>query len=269
MRRPLGRPGLGILAAAGAGLAAVLLAAAVAAAHVQRLTGQTVRVAVMQATPPFSHRTADGALTGFNVDIMRALCRAMAATCTFDEVPFQDVLEGVASGRYEFGLANHLRTPEREARVAFSAPYWRSSSSVVGPAAETDRTVPQALTGRRLAVIRGSRQHAYAMTLAGTLGGVVEGAHMSEVWQALRDGRAELAMVSTLGAFGFLMSEEGKVYSTIGTPQTEGGLGGAVHIVLPQDRPDLKTAVDEAIAAIRADGSYQEVNRRYFPFDVY
>ncbi|HYH40288.1 MAG TPA: transporter substrate-binding domain-containing protein [Azospirillum sp.] len=262
MRRTLRRIGLGILA----GCAALSLARA-AAAPVQ--AGATVRVAVMEATPPFSHRGPGGALTGFNVDIMRALCRAMAATCRFDEMPFQDVLEAVAAGRYEVGLGNFLRTPEREARVAFSAPYWRSSSSVVGPAAETDRTVPQAMAGRRLAVIRDSRQHAYAARIAATLAALVEAPHLNDVWQALHDGRADLALVPTLAAFDFLVSDEGKPFSTIGTPLVDDGLGGTVHIVLPRGRSDLKTAVDDAIAVIRADGSYQEVNRRYFPFDVY
>lgn len=264
MRRTLGRIGLGSLdRRLGAALFAVLLATTPVQA------GPTIRVAVMEGAPPFSHHAPDGTLTGFNVDIMRALCRAMAATCRFDALPFPDVLEAVAAGRYEVGLANFLRTPEREARVAFSAPYWRSSSSLVGPAAETDRAVPQALAGRRLAVIRDSRQHAYARRIAGTLAALVEAPHLGGVWEALRDGRAELALVSTLGALGFLVSEEGKAFSTVGTPLTDDGLGGTVHIVLARGRPDLKTAVDGAIAAIRADGSYQEVNRRYFPFDVY
>jgi ABC-type amino acid transport substrate-binding protein len=264
MRRTLGRIGLGSLERR---LWATLLALLLAAAPVQ--AGPTIRVAVMEATPPFSHRAPDGGLTGFNVDIMRALCRAMAATCRFDEMPFQDVLEAVASGRYEVGLANFLRTPEREARVTFSAPYWRSSSSVVGPPAETDRAVPQAMAGRRLAVIRDSRQHAYAKGIAGSLAALVEAPHLNDLWRALRDGRAELALVPTLAALGFLMSEEGKAFSTVGTPLMDDGLGGTVHIVLARGRPDLKAAVDDAIAAIRADGSYQEVNRRYFPFDVY
>jgi ABC-type amino acid transport substrate-binding protein len=247
-------------------LLAVLLAAGGAPAHA---AGPAIRVAAMEATRPFSYRAADGTLTGFNVEIMQALCRVMGATCSFEEVPFQDVLEAVATGRYEYGLANFLRTPEREARAAFSAPYWRSSSSFVGPASEADRTMPQAAAGRRVAVIRGSRQHAYMAQLAGTPAGLVEVAHRTEQWQALRDGRADFALMSTLAALGFLMSDEGKAFSTVGTPLMESGLGGTVHIIMPPGRPDLKSAVDDAIRAIRIDGSYQEVNRRYFPFDVY
>lgn len=252
-------------------LLAVLMAAGgpVASGRAAHSAGPAVRVAVMEASPPFSYRAADGTLTGFNVEIMQALCRAMAATCSFEEVPFQNLLEAVAGGRYEYGLANFLRTPEREARAAFSAPYWRSSSSFVGPAGETDHAVPQAVAGRRVAVIHGSRQHAYMAQRAGTPAGLVEVTHVTEMWQALRDGRAEFALVSTLAALGFLVSDAGKAFSTIGTPLMDGGLGGTVHIVMPPDRSDLKGAVDEGIGTIRTDGSYQEINRRYFPFDVF
>ena len=247
----------------GAALLAVLLAAGGAPAHA---AGPAVRVAVMEATPPFSYRAADGTLTGFNVEIMQALCRVMAATCSFEEVAFQDVLEAVAAGRYEYGLANFLRTPEREARAVFSAPYWRSSSSFIGHVGETDRAMPQAAAGRRVAVIRGSRQNAYMVRMGGT---PVEVVHRADQWQALRDGRADFALMSTLAALGFLMSDEGKAFSTVGTPLMDDGLGGTVHIVMPPGRPELKGAVDEAIGTIRTDGSYQEINRRYFPFDVY
>ena len=269
MRHGLGRLCLGIsagLVALWAGPLAILPATGGGTAHAG---APIVRVAVMAASPPFSHQAPDGTLTGFNVEIMQALCRVMAATCRFEEVPFQDLLEAVASARYDYGLANFLRTPDREAKVVFSAPYWRSSSSVVGAPGEADKAVPQALAGRRVGVIRGSRQHAYVKRIAGTLAGVVEASHLSELWDALRAGRIEFVLVSTLAALGFLVSEEGKAFSTIGTPMMDGGLGGTVHIVMPPGRPELKAAVDEAIAAIRIGGAYQDVNRRYFPFDVY
>ncbi len=32
---------------------------------------------------------------------------------------------------------------------------------------------------------------------------------------------------------------------------------------------DLKEMFNEAIKAIREDGTYQEINAKYFPFDIY
>ena len=250
---------------------AVLLLALVAAA----LTGAAAaraggyRIAVMEATPPFSYRAPDGRLTGFNVEIMRELCRVLAATCTFVEVPFQAVLDEVAGGRCDIGLANFLRTPEREALVDFSAPYWRSSSSFIGPAAEAAKPASEAVAGRTVAAIRTTRQHAYLTRPAGPAGRVVAVDHLEELWRALTRGDADFVLVPTLAALEFLLSGEGRDFATVGAPLTDDGLGGTVHLVVAKGRGDLLESLNRAIAAIRADGAYQEVGRRYFPFDVY
>jgi ABC-type amino acid transport substrate-binding protein len=230
---------------------------------------RTYKVAVMEATPPFSYRGPDGTLTGFNVEIMREACRAMKATCSFEEIPFQAITDDVSTGRYDFGLANFLRTPEREAKLTYSAPYWRSSSSFIGPVESANTPGVEAIRGAKVAAIKTSRQFTYLRRFERDVGQLVPVTDLEELWEALRTRKADYGLVPTLAAFGFLLSDDGRRFSTVGTPVAEDGLGGTVHIVMPKGRNDLKAVVDEAIGAIRVDGSYQDVNRRYFPFDVY
>jgi len=234
-----------------------------------RAADRVVNVAVMEATPPFSYRESDGTLTGFNVEIMRELCRAMKASCNFEEVKFQDLPAAVSSGRYDYGLANFLRTPEREQILAFSAPYWRSSSSLIGSVRELEKPLVEAVRGRTVVVIGGSRQFAYMKRLEGELKKLVVVRHLENVWEVLNAQEADFTLLPTLAALPYLMSQTGKDFTTIGLPNSEDGLGGTVHVVMPKGRDDLKAAIDEAIGAIRVDGSYQRVNRQYFPFDVF
>lgn len=249
-----------------AGTVAVLLAALLAPAALA--DQRAAAVAVMEATPPFSYRESDGTLTGFNVEIMRELCRAMDVDCTFVEIRFQDLAEAVAAGRFDYGLGNFLRTPERERALTFSAPYWRSSSSLIGPADEGERPLAEAVRGRSVAVIRGSRQHAH-MHARTEVGELLVVRHLDEVWSALESGRAEFTLLPTLAGLPFLMTRRGRDFATVGGALVENGLGGTVHIVMPPGRADLKEAVDRAIAATRANGAYQRINRLFFPFDVY
>ncbi|WP_029006955.1 substrate-binding periplasmic protein [Azospirillum halopraeferens] len=250
-------------------LAAVLLAAALLTGGPGGAAAAGYRIAVMEATPPFSYRAPDGRLTGFNVEIMRALCRVMDATCTFVELPFQAVLDAVAEERCDVGLANFLRTPDREARVDFSAPYWRSSSSFIGPMRDAAVPGPEAVRGRSVAVIRTTRQHAYMERMAGDVDQLVTVASLEDLWRTLTAGEAEFALVPTLAGLDFLLTHDGRAFSTIGTPLAGDGLGGTVHLVVPKGRRSLLNALNGAITTIRADGSYQEIGRRYFPFDVY
>jgi len=250
-------------------VALVLLVALALFGTAAQAQSRSYKVAVMEATPPFSYRGPDGTLTGFNVEIMREACRAMKATCSFEEIPFQAITDDVSAGRYDFGLANFLRTPEREAKLTYSAPYWRSSSSFIGPVEAANTPGLEAIRGARVAAIQTSRQFSYVRRFEREMAQLVPVTDLEELWEALRTRKADYGLVPTLAAFGFLLSDDGKRFSTVGTPIAEDGLGGTVHIVMPKGRSDLKAIVDEAIGAIRVDGSYQDVNRRYFPFDVY
>lgn len=228
-----------------------------------------LRVVLSENAPPFSRREADGTLVGFNVDFGNALCHVLQVTCTMDTAPFNQLIDEVAAGHYDLGLGNVLRTPEREKRLLFSTPYWRSSTSLLGQRGLPELTLLDAARNRRIAVVRGSQQHEVLSRLADDGTTLVVVPTLEDLWAALLDGRTDLVLAPTLKAVHFLLSDAGQRFETIGTPMTEDGLGGPVHMILPLNRPDLKAAVDRAIALVRSDGTYQSINRQYFPFDIY
>ncbi len=69
---------------------------------------------------------------------------------------------------------------------------------------------------------------------------------------------------------GFINTDAGKDFEFVGpdfnVPQWHGtGAGIAVR----KGSDDLRMALDKAIDQIRADGTYQKINAKYFDFDVY
>lgn len=228
-----------------------------------------LRIVVSDNAPPFSRREADGTLAGFNVEFGNALCRVLQVTCTMETAPFNRLIDEVAAGHYDLGLGNVLHTPEREKRLLFSVPYWRSSSSLLGLRGLPDLPLANAARERRVAVVRGSRQHEVLERLTGAGATLLVVPTLEDLWSSLIDGRTEMVLAPTLKSVHFLLSDAGQRFETVGTPMTDDGLGGPVHMVFPPNRPDLKAVVDRAIAAIRSDGTYQLINRRYFPFDIY
>ncbi|WP_247876319.1 substrate-binding periplasmic protein [Azospirillum brasilense] len=232
-----------------------------------------LRVVVIDHSPPFSDRDAAGALVGFNIDFGRELCRSLGAVCSFDAVPFKQIIEDVAAGRFDIGFGNVLRTPDREQRLLFSVPYWRSSTSLVGRRGMPELSLDEAIRSRRIATIRGSRQHAALLRLAEadpTLhANLVPVPTLDDLWDAMRNGQSDMAIGPTLNVVHFLLSDTGEGFETIGTPMSEDGLGGTVHIVFPPGQHALKAAVDRVLTVLRNDGTYQRINRNYFPFDIY
>ncbi|WP_247895182.1 substrate-binding periplasmic protein [Azospirillum brasilense] len=232
-----------------------------------------LRIVVIDHSPPFSDRDADGLLVGFNIDFGRELCRSLGAVCSFDAAPFKQIIDDVAAGRYDIGFGNVLRTPDREQRLLFSIPYWRSSTSLVGHRGMPELSLEEAIRSRRIAAIRGSRQHAVLVRLTDAdpslQANLVPVSTLDDLWNAIRNGKSEMAIGPTLNVVHFLLSDAGEGFETIGTPMSEDGLGGTVHIIFPRGQHALKASVDRALTALRNDGTYQRINRNYFPFDIY
>ena len=63
-------------------VALVLLMALGVIAGVQAKEWKSVRIGIEGAYPPFSRTEANGDLTGFDVDIAKALCEQMQVKCT-------------------------------------------------------------------------------------------------------------------------------------------------------------------------------------------
>lgn len=229
--------------------------------------GEALVVAVNRDDPPFGYIDPTGEPTGFSVEFARALCAVMAAACRLEPTRFQDVLSGVVSGKFDFAVANVLRTPEREAQVDFSDHYFRSSSCFIGRPGMVAGTAPGDLAGRVIGVTAGSVQErwlraAYSGSVVMVLPSV------SEATAALLDGTADLMLAPTMASFEFLISPEGGTFEIIGEPFHDQGLGGEVAIPLAKGRDDLRKRLNDAIAVMQRDGILDRVVLRYFPFRV-
>lgn len=226
---------------------------------------------------PAAGKAQTGGLVAFNEDLARELCRRLQARCTLLNLPFAEILPNVEEHRVDLGFGNFLRTPERERRVDFSDPIWRSSSRLLALSATARRyaghpdgdLAPDTLRQVRIGAIVDSQQQAYLRTVAGDHGLSVVGiATMAETIGQLRDGRIDFALLPMLSAYALVGREPLGRYEFVGPPVTERGLGGSVHIILPKGEERLRQALNRAIAAMRADGSWHRIVRRHFPFNL-
>lgn len=219
----------------------------------------------------------NGGLRGFNEALAREICRRINARCVMENVLFADILPGIESGRFDLGFGNFLRTPERERRFAFSDSIWSSSSRLLGRS-ENNRLLARRfgpnirldqLHDLRLGAVTGSQQLTYLESLAGRQGLAVVGARsLAEAINLLREGKVDFCLVPMLSAYELLPGENPGRIEFAGPPLVDGGLGGTVHIAMPKGREALRQEVNQAIAGLRADGSYQRLVRRHFSFSL-
>lgn len=213
----------------------------------------------------------------FNEALAREICRRINARCVISGVPFKEMIPGLESRRFQMGFGNFLRTPEREARVAFSQSLWNSSSRLLARRDTIARTAAlsgelrlEALRDLRLAVLAGSQQELYVQRVAAAQGlKVLATSSLDASLEAVRQGQADFALVPVLNAYVLFDSMPGNTLEFVGPAMVDNGLGGSVHIALPKNDTRLRLAVDGALESMRRDGSYQRIWRQYFPFQLY
>jgi ABC-type amino acid transport substrate-binding protein len=226
-------------------------------------------VAVNNNDRPFGWTDEKGDLTGFSVDIAKALCKAMNRECRLQPAVFADFIPGVASGKFDFVVANILRTPEREKLVDFSERFWRSSSTFVGHPGVVKGINRDELKGKTVAVQKGAVQERYLRELYGDVATIDTYPNNADRNAALAAGKADLMLGSTMSHFAFMTAKGGERFEIIGEPIYDHGLGGDVAIPLTKGRDDLRQAINAAMAAILRDGTYARINNTYFPSGVF
>ena len=230
---------------------------------------EDVIVGITTTARPFVETDDAGRLTGgFNVELARLLCQRMGRSCSLEQADFPQVLTGIEEGTFQVGIANLLKTPERERKMLFSAPIWRSTSSFVAPAGQPAVDPARARALYRVCVVRKSQQEAFLLAQTGPVDHVVSHASYGELFAVLARGGCDAALLPTVNVLAFLDSEAGKGYDYSGPPLRDPRLSGTVHIVVGKGRPELLRAIDDAIADIGRDGSYRRLIARFFPFDI-
>ena len=216
-------------------------------------------------------------LVAFTDELAREICRRINARCSFFYVPFAQILPGVEAGRFDLGFGKFLRTPEREKRVAYSDPLFRSSSRLIGTPASARAFAAQLaqpvsltnLRGARVAALDGSQQQRYLDRIAGERGLTVRvTSTTAEALDAVRNDEADFALLAIRTGYALISRDRAQRFVFVGPAITTHGLGDAAHIVLAKRDNTLRLAINKAIAAIKADGTFQRLMYRHFPISL-
>jgi len=226
-------------------------------------------VAVNNNDRPFSMTNERGELVGFSVDMARALCRTMNSECRLVPTDFADFIPGIIEKRFDFVVANVLKTAEREKLVSFTNRIWRSSSIFVGKPGSISEISRVSLKGKALGVQKGSAQERHLQENYAEVAKILSYPSNIERNKALIDGKVDLIFGSTVSQYAFLTTKEGSVFEFIGAPIDGQGLGGEVAIPLLKGRDDLRKRLNAAIEKILQDGTFARINNTYFTASVF
>lgn len=245
-------------------------------AGASEVTDQTRRVAIRFMTdsdyPPFHYYDEEGVLTGFNVDMARAICLELSAACDIQVRTWNELLPALRRGDTDALVASHAITPALLKAFDVTDRYYFTPARFVGRRdAQQVTATPEGLRGKRVGVVRGSAHEAYARTFFPN-SAIVPFESAELAWDAVRTGGGVDV------SFGDGIALTFWINGTLsrGCCELKGGpffepkyFGDGVGIVVPKTDAQLKGLINAALARIRASGRYEELMLRYFPNRVW
>ncbi len=222
--------------------------------------------------PPFHYYDEDGVLTGFNVDIARAICLELSAACDIQVRGWAELLPALRRGETDALVASHAITPVLLKEFDVTDRYYFTPARFVGRRdAPALTATPEGLTGKRIGVVRGSAHEAYARTFFSS-SAIVPFESAELAWDAVRTGGGVDVSFGDGIALAFWINGT----LSRGCCDLKGGpysepkyFGDGVGIVIPKKDAQLKGLINSALLRLRASGRYEEMLLKYFPNRVW
>jgi cystine transport system substrate-binding protein len=221
-----------------------------------------IKVGTEGTYAPFTfHDQASGNLTGFDIDIARAIGKRLGVKVQFVEGKWDGLIAGLDDQRYDVVINEVTITPARQAKYDFSKPYIVSKAALIVHTGNTSIKSFADLKGKNsassLTSEYGQLAQKYGAQLIGTDG-------FDQAIALVVQGRADATINDSLSFLDFKKHQPGAPVKIAATQANAEQAG----VILRKNEPELVAAIDRALAQIKADGTYQRIAKKYFGEDV-
>lgn len=225
-----------------------------------------------EAYPPFYSQDASGKWGGWEVDITMAICAEAKLDCVLTPIPWDGLIPALKSKKIDAIMNSMSITAEREKEIDFSDKYYNTPTAIIGPKDQKFDATPEGLKGKVIGVQVSTVHAAYAKKHFGSVASEIkEYQTQDEANQDLVAGRIDATQADSIALDAFLKSDAGKACCDLKgyvAPDLE-VLGPGVGAGVRKGDTELKDKINAAIKAVRADGKYAEITKKYFDFDIY
>lgn len=244
-----------LLASLCAGVAFTVISPATLAA-----TDQTIIVGADTTFPPFETEK-DGKVTGFDIDMIRAIAKAEGMKVKIKTMPFNGIIPSLQSGSIDAAVAGITIKTSRMKNVNFSNAYYKSGLSVMVRADSKIKDFAD-LKGHVVATKKATSSVDYMRDHGVNPKYIKQFQNIDAAYQALVTGGADAVVFDNPVNVNFKVSH--KQVKIVGKLLT----GEYYGIAVTMKEPGLVKKLNAGLAAIKKDGTYDKLFDTYFAGDA-
>jgi glutamine transport system substrate-binding protein len=224
------------------------------------LASGVLRIGTDATYPPFETvDTETGAPEGFDIDLITEICRINDWKPEFIVTPFDGMIPGLQASKYDVAISSITITPERQAVVQFSDPYYLAGQVLAVPLSNEITHGVDDLKDRRVGVQLGTTGELMAQKIAGAK--VFSYDNIGAAFIDMQNGNLDAVLNDFPTTQAYIQAH--KSAKTVGGILSKENYG----IAMRKGEVDLLKAVNSALGQIRQSGKYRELHLKWFDTD--
>ena len=220
-----------------------------------------LKVGVEGTYPPYTYHDEDGELTGFDVEVAKAIADKLGVEADFTESAWDSLLAGIDSGRLDTVINAVSITDERSEKYDFAGPYFYITQQIVVSKDNDDIVDMDSLNGKKMA---NTATTAYLDILEDAGASLVQINTADEAVALISSGRADFTTFNSVVFNEYLQQHPDanlKVAFVIPNVVDEYG------VPVKKGETALYAAIQSAIDELKKDGTLSQLSMDYFDTD--
>jgi polar amino acid transport system substrate-binding protein len=217
--------------------------------------------AMTGAYPPFNFVDEGGELAGFDIDIANALAEKMGVEAAPITTAWDGIIGGLQSNRFDTIIGSMTITETRQEQVNFTNPYYYDGAQFF-VASDSDVTNISELSEGTVGAVTGTTFHD-ALKEMDNIESIMQFESDIDNFKALEQGRMD-GLVT--GKFVGLTAPE--KYDVQIKPAGEMLYAEEIGIAVRKEDEALLAALNDALAAIIEDGTYEQISNKWFGTNI-
>ncbi|AGG06060.1 MULTISPECIES: basic amino acid ABC transporter substrate-binding protein [Dehalococcoides] len=192
------------------------------------------------------------AIEGFDIDLMKAIAEKANLEVTFQNVAWDALLAGMATGQYKVAISSITILPDRLEKWLFSEPYFNAGQMVCVQKTNTTILSHDDLTGKRVAAQTGTTGFFEAQKIANAT--VKSYDEIGLAFQDLINGQIDAVICDNPVAIDYVNANPDKL-KKVGTAFTDEYYG----ISVAKGQTETLARINLGLAAVIADGTLDQL----------